>query len=92
MLLAELAEYKNFVNSSGIAFASIGAYLVWGYLTEINFADKEAYLRGKGVLTVPDPSPEDVCRLKRSILFSKFGLFMILAGGGLQIISNYIPS
>jgi hypothetical protein len=28
MLLAELAEYKNFVNSSGIAFASIGAYLV----------------------------------------------------------------
>ena len=43
MLLTELAEYKNFVNSSGIAFSSIGAYLVWRYLTEINFADKEAY-------------------------------------------------
>ena len=92
MLLTELAEFKNFVNSFGIAFASIGSYLVWRYLTEINFADKEAYLRGEGVLTVPDPSPEDVSRLKRSILFSKFGLFMILAGGGLQIISNYIPS
>lgn len=91
MLLTELAEYKNFVNSCGM-FASIGAYLVWRYLTEINFADKEAYLRGEGVLTVPDPSPEDVCRLKRSILLSKLGLFMILAGGGLQIISTYFPS
>lgn len=27
MLLTELAEYKNFVNSSGIALASIGAYV-----------------------------------------------------------------
>lgn len=53
MLLGELAEYKNFVNSSGI-----GAYLVWRYLTETNFADKEAYLCGEGVLTVPNPSPE----------------------------------
>lgn len=90
--MTELAQYKNFVNSSGIAIASIGAYLVWRYLMEINFADKEAYLRGEGVVTVPDPSLADVRSLKRSILFSKFGLFMILAGGGLQIISNYIPS
>lgn len=92
MLLTELAEYKNFVNSFGIAFASIGAYLVWRYLMEINFADKEAYLRGEGVVTVPDPSLADVRSLKRLILFLKLGLFMILAGGGLQIISNYIPS
>ena len=92
MLLAELAEHKNFVNSCGIAFASIGTYLVWRHLPEINFADKEAYLRGESILAVTDPSPEDVCRLKRSIFFSKLGLSMILIGGGLQIISNYIPS
>lgn len=46
MLLTELAEYKNFLNSSEVAFASVGAYLVCRYLMEINFADKKAYLAG----------------------------------------------
>lgn len=92
MLLAELAEHKNLINSIGVAFASLGAFLVWRYLTEINSADKEAYLLGEGVLTVPDPSAEDIRRLKRSMLLSKLGLLMILAGGGLQIISNHISS
>ncbi len=54
MLWADLAEHKNFMNSNVVAFASLGAFLVWRYLTEISFADKEAYLRGEGVLTVPD--------------------------------------
>lgn len=43
MLLPELAVSKNLINSVGVAFASLGAFLVWRYLTEINFPDKEAY-------------------------------------------------
>jgi len=92
MHLVELAEHKNLINSIGVAFASIGTFLVWRLLTEINFADKEAYLRGEGVLTVPDPSAVDIRRLKRSILLSKLGQLMILASGGLQIISNHFSS
>ena len=42
MLLPELAVSKNLINSVGVAFASLGAFLVWRYLTEINFADKES--------------------------------------------------
>lgn len=78
MLLPELAVSKNLINSVGVAFASLGAFLVWRYLTEINFADKEAYLRGEGLLTVPDPTQDDIKRLRRSIILSKLGLAMIL--------------
>ena len=35
---------------------------------------------------------EDVEKFKRSLFFSKMGLFLILLGGSLQIISNYMPS
>ena len=92
MLLAYLSGCESYVNSAGIVLSSLGAYLVWQYLTDINFADKKAYLLGKGVLTVPNPSLKDIRRLKRSILFSKMGLCMILFGGALQILSNHISS
>lgn len=91
MLLADLAEYKSFVNPSGIAFAILGTSLVWRCLTEINFSDNEACLRGKETPTVPDLSSEGVCRLRCPILFSKFCLFMILAGRGPQIEGDHIP-
>lgn len=64
---------------------------MWRYLTELNFADKEAYLEGKGILTVPDPSALDVKRFKRSVVFSKAGLVLILIGGLFQVVSNYMP-
>lgn len=92
MLLPELAVSKNLINSVGVAFASLGAFLVWRYLTEINFADKEAYLRGEGLLTVPDPTQDDIKRLRCSIILSKLGLAMILFGGVLQVVSNHISS
>jgi len=34
MLLPELAGSKNLINSVGVTFASLGAFLVWRYLTE----------------------------------------------------------
>jgi len=47
-------------------------------------------LKGEGKLTVPSPTPEDIKKLKREIFFSKVGLVLILVGGSLQIISNYL--
>ena len=40
MLWADLAEHKTPINLIDIIFASLGAFLVWRYLMEINFADK----------------------------------------------------
>ena len=82
---------KIHLNSLGVICAIIGAYLVWRYLTELNFADKEAYLRGEGMLTVPDPSALDIKRFKRSVALSKAGLMLILIGGLFQVVSNYLP-
>jgi len=57
----------------GVAFACLGVFLVWRYLTEINFVDKEAYFRGEGMLTVPDRSAEALRLLKRAMLFVQIG-------------------
>lgn len=81
---------KTTTNSLGVALATLGAFLVWYFIAQLNFADKEAYLKGEGVLTVPSPTPEDIKKLKREIFLSRVGLFLILVGGALQIISNYL--
>ena len=83
---------KTTINSLGILGSTIGSFLVWRYLTEINFADKDKFLQGEGVFTVPCPTKEDVEKFKRSLFLSKTGLLLILVGGVLQIISNYMPS
>lgn len=90
--MTDLLKSGNFINSIGVALTSLGAFLVWRYLTEISFVDKDAYLRGEGTVVIPDPSPEEVSRFKRSVRRSKVGLGMILLGGVLQIVSNYMPS
>ncbi len=59
-------------------------------LIELNFADKEAFLRGEGMLAVPNPNPLDINRFKRSIALSKAGLMLILIGGLFQVVSNYL--
>jgi hypothetical protein len=79
------------LNSLGVIFASIRAFLVSRYLTELNFSDMEAYLRSDGVLTVPDPSALDIRRFKRSVALSKAGLILILIGGLFHFVSNYLP-
>ena len=83
---------KTTINSLGILLTTIGSFLVWRYLTEINFADKESYLEGKGVLTVPCPTETDVAKFKKSLRLSETGLLLILWGGAFQILSNYMPS
>jgi hypothetical protein len=82
---------KSYLSTIGILLTSIGSFLVWKYLTELNWADKEAFKRGEGLLTVPSPTEADVRRFRRQIWLSKIGLTLILIGGAVQIVSNHYP-
>jgi hypothetical protein len=82
---------KTHLNTFGIILATVGSYLVWRYLTELNFADKDEYLKGKGSITIDNPTPEDVAKFKRSVCLSKLGLGLIIVGGLAQVVSNYLP-
>ena len=81
---------KVHINSLGILLATVGAFLVWRYLTELNWANKGAFLRGEGIFEIPSPKPEDIKKFKHQIFLSKVGVWFIFAGGILQIISNYL--
>ena len=81
---------KILMNSLGVALSSIGAYLVWHYIAQLNFADKEGFLRGEGRLIVPDVTPQMIKKFQFEKLMSKIGLGLILTGGVLQIVSNYL--
>lgn len=81
---------KTCINSLGVALATIGAFLVWYFIAQLNFADKEAYLRGEAIIKVAEPKPEDIKKLKLEIALSRVGLVLIVIGGLFQIISNYL--
>lgn len=89
-LTGALTKMKIFINSLGILLATLGSFLVWKFIKDISFADKEAYLNGKGLLIVPKVDDADVKKYKKSVFFSNLGLVLILCGGILQIISNYL--
>jgi hypothetical protein len=82
---------KTHINTIGVLLVTLGSYLVWRYLTELNFADKDAYKQGQGVLVVPSPTPEAIAKFILSVKLSKLGLSFILVGGLVQVVSNYLP-
>lgn len=82
---------KTAVNTLGLILATVGSFLVWHFIGELNFADKKAFLEGKGVLTVPDATPSEIAELKRKMALSKLGMAGIAIGGVLQIVSNFMP-
>ncbi|MCF8162369.1 MAG: hypothetical protein K9J78_00850 [Polynucleobacter sp.] len=82
---------KIHINTLGILLTIAGAYLVWRYLTVISFVDHDEYLKGNGVLRVPDPTPEEIKRYVRSVWLSKLGLLLVATGSLFQMISNYMP-
>lgn len=82
---------KTYLSTIGILLTSIGSFLAWKYLTELNWADKEAFLRGEGIFTVPSPTEADVIKFRRQLRLSKIGLALILIGGAVQIVSNHYP-
>jgi len=86
-----MINIKTHLNTLGVIFSTIGSYFVWRYLTELNFADKESYLQGKGSMTIPVPTEQEIAKFKRSVCLSKLGLGLIIAGGIAQAISNYLP-
>jgi hypothetical protein len=80
---------KAHLNTVGIMLTLIGALLIWIFIGEVNFADKDEYLKGHGLLEIPDPTPEDIKKLKRNIFLSRMGMALIVVGGFLEILSNY---
>lgn len=81
---------KTLVNTMGVIFSTVGAAVVWHFIAQVNFADKSEYLKGNGVLSIPNPTPADIRKLKREMLMSKIGIALIVAGGALQVFSNYM--
>lgn len=81
---------KVCINTLGVALATIGAFLVWYFIAELNFSDKDAFLQGEGMRTIPKPTPADIKLFKLKIFISRLGLLLIVIGGLLQIISNYL--
>jgi hypothetical protein len=75
---------------SGVLLTAVGACLVWFFIAELNFAEKDEYLKGRGSLKIEDPSPAEIKKFKTRIWFSRVRLILILLGGLLQIISNYM--
>jgi hypothetical protein len=82
---------KTYLSTIGILLTTIGSFLIWKYLTELNWADKEAFMRGEGRFTVPSPNEADIKRFRHQLWLSKFGLALILLGGAIQIVSNHCP-
>jgi len=82
---------KTHANSAGIVLATVGSFLVWRFLTEINMLDKEGYLKGQATLTLADPTAKEIAKFKMACMLSKVGINMIIVGGLLQVISNYLP-
>lgn len=63
---AELVEYKNFAESAGIAFVSLGGYLLLRYSTYLTLSTKGVCQCGKGLLWASDLSTgtTSTCRMK----------------------------
>ena len=74
----------------GLVLDIIGALLLWRYVVEINFADKEDYLKGSATLVLADPTPESIQRYKRNITLSRIAIGLLVAGFIFQLIGNYV--
>ena len=81
---------KTHMIAAGVALSAVGAFLIWYFVAELNFADKESYLKGQGRIAILDPSTEDIRKLRFKIGMSRLGLALILVGGLLQVVGTYI--
>jgi hypothetical protein len=81
---------KTHINAAGVVLSAAGAFLVWHFVTELNFVNKESYLKGQGSIEIPNPSPEDIRKFRFKMKMSKLGLTLILVGGFLQVVGTYM--
>lgn len=81
---------SKLVNTIGLIAATVGSILVWFFLTEISTMNMKKFLNGVSEMTVPAATPEAIQKYKCQLRLSKFGLFLIVLGGALQVWSNCI--
>lgn len=82
---------KIHINTLGIIFTTIGSFLVWKYIKILSFIDYDEYLKGNGVVSIPTPTKDEINKFLIGRFLSNLGLFLIVIGGILQVISNYLP-
>ena len=76
-----------FVNSTGLIFDIVGALALW------KFGLPEALDRGgRDFITTRNVDQTAIAKAKSYDRFSKLGLFFLVAGFLLQLISNFIPN
>lgn len=83
--------FKTHVNTIGVVFAGVGSVLLWKYIGDVVYSDKDEFLKGNSTLMIHDATHEAISKLKWSIRLSRFGIGLIIAGSALQIASNYFP-
>lgn len=79
------------VSSVGLILDIVGALLLWRYVAEIDFAEKDEFLKGNAVLNVADPTPEEIRSYKRNVFISRIGVALLVIGFSLQVVGNYVP-
>ena len=81
---------RTTLNSIGLVLDIIGALMLWRFVAEIAFADRDEFLKGHGQLRVFDPTPEQIGAFKRNMLFSRIGIGLLVVGFLFQLLSNYV--
>ncbi len=80
------------LNSAGVCLATIGSGIAWYFLGQIDFSDREAFLRGESALHVRNATPAAIRKLRWNIWLSRSGVVLIFIGGCLQVIGNFVDS
>lgn len=83
---------KTTVNTAGVVLAAVGACLLWYFVGEVTSVNRKEILAGKmASFTVPTNTPELRRHIRIHIWLSRLGVFLTIAGGTLQVVSNYLP-
>jgi hypothetical protein len=82
---------KNHISTAGVVMATVGACLLWYFVSDVLQVNKKDILNGKPVtLTIPDNTPELRQRLHVHTFLARLGVFLTLCGGVLQVMSTYM--
>lgn len=74
----------------GLVLDIVGAFLLWKFVVEINFTDKEQWLSGNAVLVVSDPTPEQIKKFRRNMVISRLAICLLIAGFAFQLLGNQV--
>lgn len=83
---------QSVISTLGLLFDIVGVLMVYAYVKELNFIDHDEYVKGNGVIHVPDPTEKEIkafiIRRRRSCV----GLGLIVLGFLLQIVAQTLFS